>query len=251
MQKTLFIMLGIIVVLTVGIIFIIFSMDNFIKKKIEDAIFDTAKVPVSIKSLDISIGSGKSEIKNFILKNPNGFDTDFAIKIKKILFNINLKSIFSNSVYIERIYINAPEFIYEQDLLTSNFSRIIENIKKTSSKNSGNNEASLKESRKKTKKFKIKNIEIISPNLALTAKILNGKTLSVTLPDIHIENIGGVNGVTSDELMKEILLTIANKAAEVSAREIKIFLNKKIGEIGEKIETKGKKVIKNFLKTYF
>jgi uncharacterized protein involved in outer membrane biogenesis len=257
MKKIWLIIFGFILILFIGIMIVVIScMDNFIKTKIETKLSELTKVPVSIENLKISIFSGKGEIKNFVLCNPEGFNTDFAVKAKDILLDIDVKSLLSDNVIIEKISITAPEITYEGGLDASNISQIMQNIKDSAKANpsNGNEHENINAENENEKKFKINNFEITNAKVNLKAKALKSMTLSINLPNIHLENIGSDSeGLSAANILNDVFEVIGGKVSHVSKEELKQFVEKSIKtviDMGKQIEKKAKKRIEDFLKDF-
>lgn len=180
---------------------------------------------VSVDEVKIAPTDGKGGIGNLVVGNPAGFKTPYALKVRNIDIEIDVGSVAKDVVVIRRIAINAPEVIYEKGDTMTNFDAIQKNIAAylgpTEAKQGG-------------KKLIVEELTIRDAKAEASAAFMNGKTVSVPLPDITMKNIGKAKGgIPPGELGQEI--TAALKAKLTGA----VSFDKLMKSTGEALDKAG------------
>jgi hypothetical protein len=132
-------------------------------------------------------------------------------------------SLLSNRVVIEEITIDAPEVTYEGVLSKSNFSTILDNVQSFSSsgptsKPGGQPSAGTVES--PGKKFLIKEVNLTNGHVAVAVGtgVAGGQNLSLSLPEIHLKDIGkDSGGATLSEALSAIFGALNKAGAQAVA----------------------------------
>jgi uncharacterized protein involved in outer membrane biogenesis len=203
----------IIPILIIAIIIILsFSIDSIIKSGVETIGSKATGATVKLQGVDISLFSGKGQIKSLFVGNPEGFKTESAFKLNEVRLALNIKSVFSDKIVIDEIYIDAPDITYEKSMKGDNIKAILNNIKAFSgeSKGAAQKDTDEKPSKEETKiqinDFILKNGKV---NMSITA--LQGERLSIALPDIHMKDIGKEKEGTSMSKALEQVFVVINK----------------------------------------
>ena len=84
-----------------------------------------------IKDVELNPYTGKMLISGVKLDNPKGYDEAFAFKLGKIAVDVEVSSLFSKTIHVRDITIDAPFASYVFDAEgVNNFDRIIEAVNK-------------------------------------------------------------------------------------------------------------------------
>jgi hypothetical protein len=240
--------------------------------------------PVSLGKFNISL-SGKVEIADFKVGNPEGYQNQYAFQLKRIFVDVNLPSVLSDEIVVNKVEIDGVAVDFESKLTTNNLNDIKANVEKNI--NSLTNKFTGKKSKETTKeepaaeepaaeepvakdeKKAAKSVLIKYLSIKNTALTMSNKTLSSTvkLPvaDLEMTDVGG-KGQSIAEVVNKVLNsffsstqnTISNGAKVISDAGIKLgnsLLNtgKNIGDsvvdtgkkVGNSISETGKKIFKN------
>lgn len=184
-------------------------------KLIHDAV--TAYAPqatganVTLDKVKVSLLGGDAGLSGLTVGNPKGFKSDYAFKVGNMDVKIDMDSLLGEVIHVREVRINGADLIYEIGSHGNNISRIQKNIENYSK--SLGLEASKSDS---AAKFIVDNVYITGTKVKLASDLLGGKGVGLTLPDIHLKDIG--------------TQTKAATAGEVGA---KIFgaVNKGLGKI--------------------
>ena len=154
-----------VVVLIIALFAVILNLGKIVKTGINTVVPQVTKCEAHVDDVNFNVFGGKFEIKNLVIKNPEGYKTDHAFALGHIFVNVNMGSLMSDVIEIDQVLIDAPEITYEVGLGNSNLNTILENVN-----------SSLPSSDEDS------------------AKIAGGMEAPIVLPDIEIKDLGKKEG---------------------------------------------------------
>lgn len=182
------------------------NMDGIVKDAVEKYGSEMTQASVRVASVEIKPADGRGMIRGLTIGNPAGFKTPHAMKVAEIEVAIDIASIAKEVVSIRKIGIAAPDVIYEKGDAMTNFDAIQKNIAAYTGP------AEKKEGG--GKKLVVEQLSVTDAKAQASAAFMDGKTVSVGLPDIHLKDIGKAKGgVTPGELGQEIAKALKQKLA--------------------------------------
>ncbi|WP_207262541.1 hypothetical protein [Desulfovibrio sp. Huiquan2017] len=212
MKKYIFIGAGVILAgIITAIVLVILNLGDLIKTAVEEFGPPITKTEVRLGSADISVLSGAGTLTNFYLGNPRGFKMPSAMECGTIRIKVDTKSLTSDKIIIEEIYIDGPVISYEKRGNTDNFQTIVNNIKKTVA---GEKKQTAKGTEGKTsetgseKKIQINDFIVKNGKINLGGSLLDAfgdQGMGINLPDIHLKDIGKDSETTPAEAFAQIL----------------------------------------------
>jgi len=218
------ILAGVVVLIIVALVAIFFSLNSIVKKGVETVGPQLAKVDVQLKRASLSPMSGKGQLTGLVIGNPEGYKTPSAISVGDVKMALEVSSVFSDTVVVDSVNIQAPEVTLEGSLTGgNNLSKILSNLEAATG---GGVKTEKTESAESQKKFIVKDLLIQDGKVHLSATALGGKAYTVPLPVVHLQDIGtSEKGVSAAELSKKIMQSLlANvlKAAQenLSAKDL-------------------------------
>ncbi len=159
---------------------------------------------VKIGSVSLSPGSGLGEIHDLVIGNPSGFLTAHAIKVERIAIEVAPLTLAQKRIHVRRITVIAPDVIYEQGAKQTNFDALMKNISHSLGPSS--------EDGKPAKRLTVDAFDMTNATAAASTYLVPGKAVGITLPDIHLKDIGKEkDGVTPSELGQIIADTMKRK----------------------------------------
>ncbi|VAV91028.1 hypothetical protein MNBD_ALPHA02-964 [hydrothermal vent metagenome] len=182
------ILIGLLVILLIvgGVVIYGASQSGaLIRKAVLDYAPPATGAKVSLDKVDVAILGGSAGISNLTVGNPKGFKSDYAFKVANMAVKIDMASLTGEVIRIKEIRIDGADLIYELGTRGNNISRIQKNIEKYTQ--SLGLETSESESEAK---FIVDHIYITGTKVKLATDLLGGKGAGLTLPDIHLKNIG-------------------------------------------------------------
>ncbi len=199
----------------VVLIVVFFALNSAVKAGVERVLPKVTGTPVKLDDVSISLFSGKGELSGFLIGNPEGFETDSAFALGLVRVDVNLLSLMSDRIIIEEIYIDGAEVTYEAGLTGSNIGKIKKNIEEFAGPPKEGEEPKEKEG--EGKKIQINRFVFTNATIALSAKGLQGRKLSVPLPEIELKDIGKEEGGKSiGEVANEIFTPLSNRITSVA-----------------------------------
>ncbi len=244
MKKALKIIIGIGIVLllivVIGVVVLFVSMESIIKTGVTTYGPPITGTKIELDSVGISFVKGKVTINNFVVGNPKGYKSPYAFKLGNLVLDVDINSLFTNEVVVNKIYIENMEVNFEPHLTTYNLRDIQKNIEKFTK---GSDEK-VKEpeaepekteeaqeptgEKKPEKKFKIKTFDLKDGKITVSATLLDGKGITVTMAPVHMENVTKDSAASIDTvvlILYDVILKTIVKAVEDSPETLKELKN--------------------------
>lgn len=200
------------------ILVIYLSLGYIVKSAVETVVPKITGTPVKMGSFSFSILTGKVKMKNFIIENPKGFNTEYAFRLSNLDFDINMDTLLSKKIVIDEIRVDGTQIIYELGINTSNLSEIKSNIDKFV-KGDKQKETKAEDPKKagEGKKIQINDFYFNGASVSLSAVLLQGQKTTVPIPDIHLKDMGKEDkgasiGEVADEIFTAIYASIGKEA---------------------------------------
>ena len=254
-----YIILVILLIIGGGAFYLANSYEAIVKNLVHKYGSQVTGTDVSLEGFKISLTDGEGRIKKIVVANPKGYKSPHFISLDGITVKVNIKSLASDTIIIDSIVIDKPSISYEILSLTQNNLKEIQNninsfaAKSSSGKGKDTAETEKNSTSEKTsegkkviiKKLQIKSGEIIA---AASAGGLAGGNVTVLLPDINMNNIGGgQNGNDIPQIiikvMNQILKTASQTVAKVQIGDLKNIdeknLDNVVGGVKDRVKTLG------------
>lgn len=191
------------IAVVVVLVTLYFSLGTLITQAVNTMGPKIIKAEVVLKETEIDAQSGKGTMRGLKVGNPQGFETESLMRVDEIRLAVDVGSLTEDVIVINEIAIEAPEITYELSGGGNNIDAIQKNVDAFMAEYGlQSSEPEKKESASETKLI-IKNFIVRDGKVNISAAFLGGKSLSVTLPDIHVKDIGKKsNGATTGEAVK-------------------------------------------------
>ncbi|MCB2154001.1 hypothetical protein KQI84_03890 [bacterium] len=185
------IVVGLVIVLIVaavvvgGILYM--KKDSIVRTATERVLEYVLQVDVSIESAEVEPAKGTIQFNNIVIDNPEGYDSDHAMKFGVVRVEADLPSFRTDKPVIHLIQISDSDITMEKkSLKSSNLQDLAENAKRLSS---GTEEAPKEEGTEK--QMKIEQLIIEGTTISVAMPFLNGQTAEVPVPRIDKKDLGG------------------------------------------------------------
>jgi len=247
----------------IGIIIVGMSLNALVKTGVETMGPKVLGVPVTLEEVDISLLSGGKDMRaglnNLIIKNPKGYETDYAFSLPHIRVIVDRNSVLADTVIIEEIVIDGPAITFEGSLLGSNLGDIQDNVKRNTqagSKDEGKEKKSGREGSEgeKEKNVHIKKVTMKEAKINLSLFGSQSEAIPLTLPDVELHDIGKKSGGTSFQKASAKIFDAIYAAIIQAVTKSGKLIPKSLEQFGETAEELGKsaeKVGKELLKGLF
>jgi len=205
------------IVVLVVIVVVVLFLGNIIKAGIETAGPKIAGVPISVEKVRVNPFTGLVQVKALIIGNPEGFKTPSAMELGEFKLDIALGSLFTDTIVIKQILIDAPEITYEKGLRSSNISTLMDNLA-PEEKPEKNVAEEPKKKKGSGKKVVIEDFQLNNAKVHVTITALGGKKMTLPLPSIQMQDIGKDTGGTDvKEVISEVFGSISDAVVKALA----------------------------------
>ena len=199
---------GLIVLIIIVIVYVYSSLDSLIKAAVEKVGSKVTQVEVQLDEVEVSITSGQGTLRGLTVGNPEAFESANAFRFGEISLKIDVGTVTKDTVVIKEILILAPQVTYELGTGGSNIDVIRRNVaafmatQRTGSKD----ESKPKNGDDEGRKLIIENLYVRDGKVRVSANMLKGKTLSASIPNIHLTDIGKKKGgATPGEVIDKVI----------------------------------------------
>ena len=215
MKRGLLIGGGVAVVIAVAAVWLLYSsLDSLVRAAVEKYGSEITRTEVRLNEVVISATSGEGVLRGLKMGNPKGFKSDSAFRLGEVRVRIDIDSLGRDTVVIKAVVIAAPRITYELGPSGSNIDAIRRNV--DSYRGTGTGQA--QGGGEAGTKLVIDDLYIRGGKVAVSATALEGRTLSATLPDIHLTGIGREKGgATPAEVLDRVIGAVGQGAGKAVA----------------------------------
>jgi hypothetical protein len=169
---------------------------------------------VTLGSALISPFNGSGSLHELYVGNPEGCSDGKAFSCGKVHVQAKILSVFSDTIVIDEIAIEAPEFIYETKLTSSNIGKILDNVNKFAGSPAPDEKAGPQ------KKIILKHFILEKAVVTISAA---GASYPVPVPTLELHDIGVAKGgvlpaEAAAEVLKQVLASVSKAAVAAIAK---------------------------------
>lgn len=166
------------------------------------------KTTVTLEDVHIGLLRGLVQLDGLGIGNPPGFTAPNAVHLGTARVRLDVLSVLSDTVVIDEILVEAPDITFE-GLPTSNLSVIQNNVSAAVPAGSSK-PADGKPAVSGSKKFLIKKFTLTNGRVAAS---VGGQSLRLSLPGIHLADIGKeTGGATPEQVVSAVFSAITRSA---------------------------------------
>lgn len=191
---------GIILVTIISVIIIIgMTIDGIVESEIEKSGSNVLKTEVEVEDIDISLLGSSADMDGFTIYNPEGFSEKVAISLKGIEIDLDVQSLLTDQIIVNRIHVKNPEILFEQKGVKINLRELSTNL-----------ESSPDDKSKKT--IVIKEFILDEGKVLIFSEIEKERKADVTIDKIILKDIGESDSETLEDAMKQVFEPIIRNA---------------------------------------
>lgn len=185
------------------------SLDTQVASAIRRYGSEITGVPIGLSQANMNPIDGKAALYGLVIGNPDGFKAKQALSLGEISMTLDISSLATDVIRIKALTLIKPEITYEYASGTSNLDVLQRNIERSIGHNKQQTQPS-----KSRKKLVIEHLYVKNATAHLSGELLTGKGVSVSIPDMHLQDIGRKSeGVTAGEVTKQILSSIVQQVS--------------------------------------
>ena len=239
MVKKILIGVGVLAIVAAGGLYLLASnINSIVKAAVEEGGSVVTGVTVRLDKSNIDLTNQRGALIGLSVGNTADFNTPYAFNFGAIGLDLGEGST-SSVLVIDKIVIDKPNITYEIGKFGSNIDAIQKNIDRfvsTPSKApSGSSPATNKTQSSSSDGIKmiIKNLYIRGGKINVSASLMQGKTVTTKLPEIHLKDIGKKSGgASAGEVAEQLIGAISKHAGgAVGALDLSIIGIKDIDAI--------------------
>ncbi len=194
-------------------------------------------VPLSVGKIHVSLLGGSLRINDFVLGNPEGYNTDSLMKFDEVYVKLKPLSVFSKVIHVETVEVQAPHITYEVGLGNSNVGKLLENLEKLKKEEEESDDENGDDEEKAKKRVVIDKVVVSDGQVNLSAKLMGGAALPVPLPTVTLNDLGKADekeatadvdekeGITILEATCEILIKVCTSVVDAAKAGGKAILD--------------------------
>jgi len=242
-MKKLLIAVGVLVLLVVVAVVVVASQaGSLIKDGVESYGPDITGTSVTLSGVDVSLLSGSASINDLVIGNPKGFKSSEAFRVDEVSVKLDVGSLFSEQIRIEKILIDGAELTYEQLNKTSNIDALKRNVERNTGASGGGSD---------TGDSSASDVQLVIDDLYINATQVNASVSvlgkneqkSITIPDIHLKDLGKGGDGSVAAIVDEVVSLVTKAATkavvnELGKRKVQEAIDKKKGEALQKLDEK-------------
>jgi hypothetical protein len=179
------------------------NLDSIVKRGIAHYGSQMTQARVAVDAVQIHGADGSGVVRGLVIGNPAGFRTAHALKVAAIEVALDMRTLADPVVVVRRIVIDAPDVVYEKGDTTTNFDAIQQNIARTMGTPATGGDKAAQEA--PPRKLIVDELVIRRARAQASAPGLAGRTVSATLPDIVLRNVGRAQGGVTPAQLGQIV----------------------------------------------
>ena len=196
-----------IVVIAAAVFFLIAGLGDLVKAVVEKSGSEVTQVKVTLDKAEVAPTEGRAGLHGLVVGNPAGFKTDNAFKMGSISVTIDTATVTQDPIVIKEVVVAAPEVTYELGAEGSNLDAIQKNVERFGGSGGGQAEGGSE-----GPKVIIEHLYVRNGKVNVSAAALGGQSMSPTLPEIHLQDIGKDKGGASHaEVAEKIMAALTSQ----------------------------------------
>ena len=173
------------------------------------------KTEVRLGDTDIRFFEAQADLNDIYIGNPKGFTLPKLLSAQTVHIGFDRRSLLGDPLVIDRLEIVSPDIAYEKTAGTDNFKTLLENMGAASagahagvSRNAAPESGSRKQ---KGRKLLIRDLVIRNAQVTAIMGTRGGKKLNLTIPELHLQNVGGSSGAHPRKIVRQVLAALYEK----------------------------------------
>ncbi len=189
------------VIVVVALAVVVFRGGDLVKQGVNTVGPRVLGVPVHVDDAHFSPLKGQVRLTGLVVGNPEGFQTESLFDMPNLEVDFNLRSLLSDTIIIDRIYIDSPQITYEVGMRRTNLGTLLKDLEEKAEKDPEPDEEPLPD--ETGKQVVIKELILADARAQISATAAGGRTANVQLSTITLHDLGG-----EDQSLREIVTEV-------------------------------------------
>jgi len=171
-------------------------------------------VPVIVEQVRFHPLRGNVSLSGLFIGNPSGFQTEGLFEMRYLEVDIDLASLRTDTVVINRILIDAPQITYEVGLRRTNLGTLLANLEARADGDKKDDKADPDD--EPGKAVVIKELVLADARVEVSATAMRGRVVPVQLSTITLTDLGGEDQSITEiatEVVRALLGAVGNAVA--------------------------------------
>ena len=167
-------------------------------------------VPVVLDGARFSPFQGLVQMNGLAVGNPEGFTTGNMFYMDDLEVDMDVRSLFSDTVIINHIQVDGPQINYEAGARGTNLGVLLAKLQSDAER-----DADAKA--KPGKGVVIKELSIVNAQSRVSATVLQGRGVTIQIPPITLTNLGGEDQDTAQivaEIVRAVIIIVMDTVAD-------------------------------------
>lgn len=210
MRRLLVVLVVLVLVVLLGVIF---QGGRMIRTGVNRIGPQVLGVPVTLEDAHFRPLRGLVRLEGLVVGNPAGFQTESLFDMRKLEVELDVRSLFTDTIRIRRILIESPQITYEMGLRRTNLGTLIEDMASDAGKTDAGKEPSAP-----GKTVVIEELKIVVARARISTPGMGSAAVPVQLATITLNDLGGDGQSTAQitgQVLKAVLGAVGNAALGV------------------------------------
>lgn len=209
--------LAIVLLLIIAGVIVYFSIDHIVKTTVESQATSSLNLPTTLGSARLALFGGTLKLNELQVGNPPGFTAPDMLSLGAADLTVNYGQLRSQPVHVSDITLKQPKLVIEQVNGKLNFQTAVDNMPK-----------SPQEQPKPQGGESSQPVKLVIDTLNVdgaTVVVRPGKEIpgmppeiSVTIPDLHMKNIGNADGSQNGAAIKDVVMQVVTAMADSASK---------------------------------
>lgn len=205
------------VLLVATVVVLIFWGGHVVKHSVNVVGPQILGVPVTLESARFHPLRGYISLEGLVVGNPEGFRTESLFQMNHLEVDLDMKTLFSDPLVINRILIDAPQITFEMGLRGTNLGTLLDSLEEKEEK--ARTDVPEEEDAEPTEPARgvvIKEFVLAETTVRVSATALRGQSVPVTLGTVTLTELGGEDQSIAQivtQVVKALAGTVVNAVA--------------------------------------
>lgn len=194
-----------------------FSLGSIVKTGVNRVGPRVTQTKVELADASISPLSGEGTLDRFTIGNPQGWSSGSLLSVGRVQFSVEPRSLLSETIVINELVVEQPEFVYETRVVSSNIGDLLKNIEAAVGQRSDKPD----DPNAKPRKFIVKHFRMDNAKVSIG---VGPAALPLPVPAMELTDLGvKEGGLTSGqlavavfrEILPQIIAATTNAAGKI------------------------------------